>query len=91
MLILGDTHVPARARDVGVFGNNERMEAAFPDTDLLVFGHSHIPWDSTTPAGLRLLNPRSPTDRRRQPQATVLRLTLDAETIGEPELLAVGP
>gem|GEM_PF-149080 len=49
-----------------------RMDAAFPDADLLVFGHSHIPWHSTTPAGLRLLNPGSPTDRRRQPHATVI-------------------
>jgi hypothetical protein len=36
-----------------------------------VFGHSHIPWDTTAtrPDGttLRLLNPGSPTDRRRQP------------------------
>jgi uncharacterized protein len=48
----------------------ERMRAAYPDTDLLVFGHSHIPWDTTAPSGLRLLNPGSPTDRRRQPTGT---------------------
>lgn len=46
-----------------------RMRAAYPDTDLLVFGHSHIPWD-TTYSGLRLLNPGSPTDRRQQPSCT---------------------
>ncbi len=50
-------------------GREKRMDAAFPDTDLLVFGHSHIPWDTTTPGGLRLLNPGSPTDRRRHPRA----------------------
>jgi putative phosphoesterase len=55
-----------------------RMDAAFPDTDVLVFGHSHIPWDSTAPSGLRLLNPGSPTDRRRQPRCTYGLLTLDA-------------
>ena len=48
---------------------DERMRTAYPDTDLLVFGHSHIPWD-TTYSGLRLLNPGSPTDRRRQPHCT---------------------
>jgi hypothetical protein len=53
-------------------GRNARCAARFRDTDLLVFGHSHIPWDSTAPQGLRLLNPGSPTDRRRQPQATYL-------------------
>ena len=52
----------------------ERMDAAFPDTDLLVFGHSHIPWDTTTPGGMRLLNPGSPTDRRRQPDHTLMTL-----------------
>jgi predicted phosphodiesterase len=39
---------------------------------VLVFGHSHIPWDTTTARGLRLLNPGSPTDRRRQPHGTYL-------------------
>lgn len=57
-------------------GREKRMDAAFPDTDLLVFGHSHIPWDSVTPRGLRLLNPGSPTDRRRQPACTLMTATL---------------
>ncbi|GAA1581852.1 YfcE family phosphodiesterase [Kribbella sancticallisti] len=51
-------------------GRELRCEKAYPDVDLLVFGHSHIPWDTTTPRGLRLLNPGSPTDRRRQPYCT---------------------
>ncbi|MEU4253334.1 YfcE family phosphodiesterase [Amycolatopsis sp. NPDC026612] len=51
-------------------GREQRCDAQFPDTDVLVFGHSHIPWDTVTPAGLRLLNPGSPTDRRRQPYCT---------------------
>jgi uncharacterized protein len=62
-------------------GREARMDARFPDLDVLVFGHSHIPWDSTTPAGLRLLNPGSPTDRRRQPQRTYGVLVLDAGSI----------
>jgi putative phosphoesterase len=57
-------------------GREKRMDAAFPETDLLVFGHSHIPWDTVTPIGLRLLNPGSPTDRRRQPACTFMTLTL---------------
>ncbi|WP_153393650.1 metallophosphoesterase family protein [Ornithinicoccus halotolerans] len=56
-------------------GRERRMRAAFPDLDLLVFGHSHIPWDSEY-EGLRLLNPGSPTDRRRQPACTYLTLRL---------------
>ena len=54
----------------------ERMDAAYGDLDLLVFGHSHVPWDTTTPGGLRLLNPGSPTDRRRQPHCTYLSATV---------------
>jgi uncharacterized protein len=56
----------------GRTGRETRCDRRFPDTDVLVFGHSHIPWDTTTPNGLRLLNPGSPTDRRRQPVATYL-------------------
>ena len=62
-------------------GREKRMDAAFPDTDLLVFGHSHIPWDTVSPNGLRLLNPGSPTDRRRQPVCTMMTATLDAGVI----------
>lgn len=63
-------------------GRERRMDERFgPDSDdpvdVLVFGHSHIPWDSTTASGLRLLNPGSPTDRRRQPVGTVMTLTVD--------------
>lgn len=149
LVIIGDTHVPQRARDlppalwdvvdladvvvhagdwvssslldrleeraarlIGVYGNNDgpelrrrlpevarktvdgvrlavihetgsargrerRCDERFPDDDVLVFGHSHIPWDSTTPVGLRLLNPGSPTDRRRQPACTYLTAVAD--------------
>jgi putative phosphoesterase len=53
-------------------GRERRADAAYPDADVLVFGHSHIPWDTVSPHGLRLLNPGSPTDRRRQPHCTYL-------------------
>ena len=53
-------------------GRERRCAAAYPDTDVLFFGHSHIPWDTTAEGGLRLLNPGSPTDRRRQPHHTYL-------------------
>ena len=59
-------------------GREERCTAAYPGVDLLVFGHSHIPWDTTAPGGLRLLNPGSPTDRRRQPYCTYQTATITA-------------
>ena len=58
-------------------GREERCSADYPDVDVLVFGHSHIPWDTTTGTGLRLLNPGSPTDRRRQPHCTYMTATVD--------------
>jgi len=66
-----------------------RMDAAFPDVDLLVFGHSHIPWDSTTAAGLRLLNPGSPTDRRRQPHRTMMTAAIVAGALRDVRLISL--
>ncbi|MEU4695192.1 metallophosphoesterase [Actinoplanes sp. NPDC023714] len=59
-------------------GRENRCAARFPDADVLVFGHSHIPWDTTAASGLRLLNPGSPTDRRRQPHHTYMTATIEA-------------
>ncbi|MBS2553641.1 metallophosphoesterase [Catenulispora sp. NL8] len=64
-------------------GREQRCATRFPDTDVLVFGHSHIPWDTTAPGGLRLLNPGSPTDRRRQPYATYLTAVLADGRLGD--------
>jgi uncharacterized protein len=55
-------------------GRERRCEQTYGDAQVLVFGHSHIPWDTVTPGGLRLLNPGSPTDRRRQPHCTFMTL-----------------
>jgi len=62
-------------------GREQRCTTRFPDVDVLVFGHSHIPWDTTTTTGdggLRLLNPGSPTDRRRQPHCTWMTAEVSA-------------
>lgn len=68
-------------------GRERRCDAEHPDLDVLVFGHSHIPWDSVTPAGLRLLNPGSPTDRRRQPFATFMTAEIRESALVDVELL----
>lgn len=66
-----------------------RMDSAFPDTDVLVFGHSHIPWDTTTAGGMRLLNPGSPTDRRRQPTHTMMTAVVADGVLREVQLVAL--
>ena len=67
-------------------GREARCEAAYPGLDVLVFGHSHIPWDTTTPRGLRLLNPGSPTDRRRMPSCTYMTAVVEAGELVSVEL-----
>jgi putative phosphoesterase len=68
-----------------------RCAGLFPDTDVLVFGHSHIPWDTTAPTGLRLLNPGSPTDRRRQPHGTYVTAVADDGTLRDVTFHTVPP
>ncbi|HLK94934.1 MAG TPA: metallophosphoesterase [Nocardioidaceae bacterium] len=67
----------------GKQGRERRAAAAYPDVDVLVFGHSHIPWDTTAATGLRLLNPGSPTERRAQPHCTYLTATASGGSLHE--------
>ena len=71
-------------------GRETRMSHLYPDTDVLVFGHSHIPWDTTTSTGLRLLNPGSPTDRRRQPFCTYMTARAEGGSLDDVVLHRVG-
>jgi putative phosphoesterase len=63
-------------------GRLGRMRRRFPAARLVVFGHSHIPLDLAED-GLRIFNPGSPTDRRRQPHGTVGLLRVDAGELVE--------
>ncbi|MGW0836239.1 metallophosphoesterase family protein [Streptomyces prunicolor] len=72
-------------------GREARCAARFPDLDVLVFGHSHIPWDTTAAGGLRLLNPGSPTDRRRQPHCTYMTATVTDGTLTDLVLHQLPP
>lgn len=70
-------------------GRETRADGDYPDADVLVFGHSHIPWDTVSPAGLRLLNPGSPTDRRRQPECTYLTARVADGALSDVRLVPV--
>jgi uncharacterized protein len=72
-------------------GRERRCAQRFPEADVLVFGHSHIPWDTTATGGLRLLNPGSPTDRRRQPVATYMTARIGHGRLVDVELVPVRP
>jgi len=65
--ILGDSHNRVKVA---------RLE--FPEARVVVFGHSHIPWNEDR-NGLLLFNPGSATDRRRQPRCSIGLLYVDDE------------
>jgi putative phosphoesterase len=65
--ILGDSRTHARLA---------RQE--FPDARVVVFGHSHIPWNEDRDGQL-LFNPGSATDRRRQARCSIGLLYVDDE------------
>ena len=69
-------------------GRLVRMRRRFPSADLVVFGHSHIPLDESAP-GLRIFNPGSPTDRRRQPHGTLGVLQIDSGRLTEASIVPV--
>lgn len=69
-------------------GRVRRMRGLFPDCRLVVFGHSHIPMDISGD-GLRLFNPGSPTDRRRQPHGTLGVLEIDGGRLVDARIVPV--
>ena len=69
-------------------GRLARMRRAFPRADLVVFGHSHIPLDQSG-FGLRIFNPGSPTDRRRQPHGTLGVLRIEDAKLAEAAIVPV--
>ncbi|AKT50401.1 metallophosphoesterase family protein [Arsenicicoccus sp. oral taxon 190] len=69
-------------------GRDRRMRRRFPDADLVVYGHSHIPLDEPEGA-VHLLNPGSPTDRRRQPHGTYAVLQIAAGRLVASQVVAL--
>ena len=70
-------------------GREGRLRRRFPDADLVVFGHSHIPWDAPGLDGQHLLNPVSPTERRRQPHRTLAVVDLADGDVRRTEIVVV--
>jgi uncharacterized protein len=69
-------------------GRLARMRRRFPRAGLVIFGHSHIPLDQSS-GGLRIFNPGSPTDRRRQPAGTIGLLEISDGRLAEASIIAV--
>lgn len=69
-------------------GRLGRMRRRFPEAGLVVFGHSHVPLDEDDD-GLRIFNPGSPTDRRRQPRGTLGLLRIEHGSLLEARIVPV--
>lgn len=86
-----DGLVVAMVHDSGpATGRASRLRRMFPAADLVVFGHSHIPWDQTA-SGQRAFNPGSPTDRRRQPVGTMGLLEIRHGQLVQADIVPVTP
>jgi hypothetical protein len=70
-------------------GRAARLRRMFPTADVVVFGHSHIPWDATFD-GQRSFNPGSPTDRRRQPHGTIGLLGIEQGRLRSARIVPVS-
>jgi uncharacterized protein len=81
---IGIVHVPGPA-----VGRGERLVAAFQGCDAVLYGHTHVP-DVSTVAGVWVLNPGSPTERRSAPGHSMLVLEVEAGHI-RPELVPLSP
>jgi predicted phosphodiesterase len=69
-------------------GRARRLRRRFPSAELVVFGHSHIPLDEAG-EGLRIFNPGSPTDKRRQPRGTMGLLRVEGGRLVEAGIVPV--
>jgi len=70
-------------------GRAARLRRQFPTADVVVFGHSHIPWNEEGLDGQLLFNPGSPTQRRAQPVHTVGELELVDGTVAASRIVTV--
>ncbi len=70
---IGLVHIP-RAE----IGRAARMRGWFPEADIAIYGHSHLPENQHYPeVAMTLFNPGSATERRRAPRHTIGWLHLE--------------
>ena len=61
-------------------GRADRLAKRFPGCDAVVFGHTHLPVVERA-GGVWLLNPGSPTERRRGPFHSFLRVSVSGRRL----------
>jgi putative phosphoesterase len=80
---IGMVHIPGPR-----VGREERLAARFPGCDAVVYGHTHVA-EVVRHGALWILNPGSPTERRRSPERTMLELAATRTGL-KPELISFG-
>ena len=80
---IGVVHIPGPA-----VGREARLAARFPGCGAIVYGHTHVP-QVELHGGVWILNPGSPTERRRSPERTMLELAVDGRNLA-PVLVSLG-
>lgn len=71
-------------------GRDARLLRLFPDCHAIVYAHSHVP-EITRAGNVWILNPGSPTERRRAPARSMLELVVAESSVSRPELVTFGP
>jgi uncharacterized protein len=80
---IGLVHIPGPSA-----GREERLVSWFPGCDAIVYGHTHVP-QLDRHRGVWIVNPGSPTERRRAPGHSMALLHVDDERLG-PRLLPLA-
>jgi uncharacterized protein len=80
---IGMTHAPGPEA-----GREARLLRMFPNCAAIVYGHTHIPQVKRN-EGVWILNPGSPTERRRAPDRTMLQLTINGGRLTRPKLITL--
>lgn len=71
-------------------GREARLRRRFPTADVVVYGHSHIPYSGAGVDGQLLFNPGSPTDKRAQPQASYGVLEIESGRLRRADIMLLG-
>jgi putative phosphoesterase len=72
---IGMVHIPGPGP-----GREQRLASSFPGCDAVVYGHTHVP-EVARHDGVWLLNPGSPTERRRAPTRAMIVMEVDDRRI----------
>jgi putative phosphoesterase len=81
---IGMVHIPGPS-----VGRSGRLIARFPGCDAVVYGHTHVP-EVEEHDGVWILNPGSPTERRKSPFHSMLELDVSGRTLA-PRLVRLDP